>query len=307
MIEHQSHLWGIDLGGTKIECAVLTSEADPAVLHRLRVPTEADQGYEHVLQQVAKAIDLMEDHLGYRPKKLGIGTPGTIVPATGLMKNSNALCLNGKPMQSDLSKLLGMQVGMANDANCFALAETRLGIVRAKYPDARVVFGVILGTGVGGGLVVNGQILGGYHGIGGEWGHNYLHGFEGRECYCGKQGCNESVLSGPSLEWYYERESGKYKGLKEIVDLARSGEDEVAKATMRRLTDGVAMALSVLGNIIDPDVIVLGGGVSTVEEIYSDGVPKIADHIFDHEFETPVVKPLLGDSAGVFGAAFLVV
>lgn len=301
------NIWGIDLGGTKIECAVLASPENPVALHRLRVPTEASKGYEHVLGQVALVISQMGEVLGYRPQKIGIGTPGTLVPATGLMKNSNALCLNGQPIQAHLAEKLEMEVFLANDANCFALAEAKLGIVKQKYPEAKVVFGVILGTGVGGGLVINGEIISGFHGNGGEWGHNYLHGFDGRQCYCGKQGCNESVLSGPSLEWYYEKESGAQKGLKEIVEQARAGQDAVAVTTLKRLTGGVAMALSVIGNIIDPDVIVLGGGVGNIDEIYSEGVPLIAKNIFDLTYNAPVVKPLLGDSSGVFGAAYLTI
>jgi len=210
-------------------------------------------------------------------------------------------------MKKDLAELLKIRVEIANDANCFALAEARLGVIKERYPNAQVVFGVILGTGVGGGLVVNGQVINGYHGIGGEWGHNYLYGMEGRQCYCGKKGCNESVFSGPSLEWFYEKESGTKKGLKEIVSLARSGNDEIAGKTLNRLTSGAALAISVLANIIDPDVIVMGGGVGNIDEIYTDAVPQIAQYVFNHEFDTPVVKPFLGDSAGVFGAAFLTV
>jgi len=304
-MDKRKNLWGIDLGGTKIECAVLKSAEVPEVLYRMRVPTEADKGYVHVLGQVEKLVANMENEIGYRPDSLGIGTPGTLIPSTGLMKNSNALALNGNPMKKDLAELLKIRVEIANDANCFALAEARLGVVKESYPEAQVVFGVILGTGVGGGLVVNGQVINGYHGIGGEWGHNYLYGMEGRQCYCGKKGCNESVFSGPSLEWFYEKESGTKKGLKEIVSLARSGNDEIARKTLNRLTSGVALAISVLANIVDPDVIVMGGGVGNIDEIYTDAVPQIAQYVFNHEFDTPVVKPLLGDSAGVFGAAFL--
>lgn len=306
-MDKKKNLWGIDLGGTKIECAVLKSVETPEVLARLRVSTEAEKGYAHVLNQVEKLVKNMENEMGYRPDSLGIGTPGTLIPSTGLMKNSNALALNGNPMKKDLEERLKMRVEIANDANCFALAESRLGIVKERFPNAQVVFGVILGTGVGGGLVVNGQVINGYHGIGGEWGHNYLYGMEGRQCYCGKKGCNESIFSGPSLEWYYEKETRTKKGLKEIVTLARSGNDEIASKTLNRLTSGVALAISVLANIVDPDVIVIGGGVGNIDEIYTDAVPQIAQYVFNLEFGAPVVKPSLGDSAGVFGAAFLTV
>ncbi|WP_055562846.1 ROK family protein [Hymenobacter sp. AT01-02] len=168
----QHNLWGIDLGGTKIEGVILKSAQEPEVLFRYRVPTGVAHGYAHILGQVAQLVQHLEAAAGYRAEQIGIGTPGTTIPKSGLMKNCNATVLNGQPVRADLEQLLGMRVVMANDANCFALAETRLGVVRQHFPDAKVVFGIILGTGVGGGLVVNGQILEGYHGIAGEWGHN---------------------------------------------------------------------------------------------------------------------------------------
>ncbi|RED98423.1 ROK family protein [Marinoscillum furvescens] len=298
-------LWGIDLGGTKIEGVVLASAENPEVLCRHRVPTEANQGYEHVLGQVQKLVNVLQNETGESPQRIGIGTPGICMPSTGLMKNCNATALNGKPMKADLEKLLGIEVRMANDANCFALAEATMGAVKQDFPDAKVVFGVILGTGVGGGVVVNGQLINGRHAIGGEWGHNYLPGFEGRDCFCGKKGDNESVLSGPSLEWYYAQQSGQQKPLKEIVTLAREGKDAVAVATLDRLIAGFGMAISVVVNILDPDVIVIGGGVGNISELYTKGVEAIAPNVFDGTFEGAVVKPKLGDSAGVFGAAFL--
>ncbi|UXP32634.1 ROK family protein [Reichenbachiella agarivorans] len=298
-------LWGIDLGGTKIEGVILDTLNQNKILFRERVPTEASKGYTHVLNQVKHLFDSMVAHQGTPPTTLGIGTPGTLIPSTGLMKNSNAVALNGKPMRDDLSQLLDIQIEMANDANCFALAEAKLGVVKELYPEAKVVFGVILGTGVGGGLVVNGQVINGHHSIGGEWGHSLLPGFEGRQCFCGKTGDNESILSGPSLEWYYHQQTGVQKELKEIVALARSKSDHVAVQTLQRLTSGFAQAISVVINIIDPDVIVIGGGVGNIDELYSDGRAAINQHMFNHDFQAAMVKPALGDSAGVFGAAFL--
>lgn len=304
-MEGSNKLWGIDLGGTKIEGVVLASAEKPEVLYRHRVPTEADQGYEHVLSQVQKLVGVLQKEIGENPTRVGIGTPGICMPSTGLMKNCNATALNGKPMKADLEKLLGLDVRMANDANCFALAEATMGVVKHDFPEAKVVFGVILGTGVGGGVVVNGQLINGRHAIGGEWGHNYLPGFEGRKCFCGKTGDNESILSGPSLEWYYEQQSGVKKPLKEIVSLAREGKDQVAVATLDRLLSGFGLAISAVINILDPDVIVIGGGVGNISELYTRGVEAIAPNVFDGTFEGAVVKPMLGDSAGVFGAAFL--
>ncbi len=294
------------MGGTKMEGVILKSADDPEVLFRDRVPTEAAKGYDHIMQQVKKLVDAMAHAAGYKPERLGIGTPGVYVPKKKVMKNCNATALNGRPFKDDLEAVLGMQLEIANDANCFALAETRLGVVKQQYPEAKVVFGIILGTGVGGGVVVNGQVLNGAHGIGGEWGHNYLPGFTGNRCFCGKEGCNESVLAGPSLERFYLERSGQQRALKEIVERAVDGRDAVAEETMYRLTEGFGLALSVVVNILDPDVVVIGGGVSHVERLYTEGVAAVQRHVLDQIFEVPVVKPVLGDSAGVYGAAFLV-
>lgn len=300
------NLWGLDLGGTKIEGVILKSAQEPEVLFRHRVPTGATLGYAHILGQVAQLVQHLEYAAGYRAAAVGIGTPGTTVPKTGLMKNCNATVLNGQPVRADLEQLLGMRVVMANDANCFALAETRLGVVQQQFPEAKVVFGIILGTGVGGGLVVNGEIISGYHGIAGEWGHNYLGASEGEPCFCGKTGCNESILAGPALERYYARHSGETRSLKEIAERAAHGGDAVATQTMARLCHFFGLALSSVINLLDPDVIVIGGGVGNIDCLYETGVAHVHHHIFDRHFEAPVVKPLLGDSAGVFGAAYLV-
>lgn len=302
----QQNLWGIDLGGTKMEGVILRSAQHPEVLFRHRVPTGAGQGYDHIVAQLALLVQHMEAAAGYRPARLGIGTPGTTVPKTGLMKNCNATVLNGRPLRADLIQQLGMDVVLANDANCFALAETRLGVVQQQFPEAKVVFGIILGTGVGGGLVVNGHLVEGFHGIAGEWGHNYLSEPEGYLCFCGKKGCNESILAGPALERYYAQQSGEALDLQEIVARAQAGTDAVATLTLRRLTNFFGLALSAVVNMLDPDVIVIGGGVGNIDALYQAGVASVNKYVFDHQFEAPVVKPLLGDSAGVFGAAYLV-
>lgn len=299
-------LWGLDLGGTKIEGVVLKSAQEPEVLCRYRVPTGADQGYDHVVGQIEQLVSQLEQAVGSPPPSLGLATPGTLVPRTGLLKNSNATCLNGRPLKADLQQLLGIRVEMANDANCFALAETRLGVVKQQFPAAKVVFGIILGTGVGGGLVVNGRVLEGFHGLAGEWGHNYLDEAETARCYCGKAGCNESILAGPALQRYYAGLTGQAQLLPEIAECARAGLDPAAEATMQRLFSYFGRALSVVVNIVDPDVIVIGGGVGNIDRLYTEGVSKVAPYVFDHVFETPVVKPALGDSAGVFGAAYLI-
>jgi fructokinase len=298
------NLWGIDLGGTKIEGVILKSADDPQVLFRDRVPTEGDKGYHHIISQIARLVRMMAGAAGYAPVRIGLGTPGTMVPATGLMKNCNLLVLDGNPLKADLEDFLQVEIRIANDANCFALAETQLGVGRDLYPDAEVVFGIIMGTGVGGGVVVNGRVINGFHGLGGEWGHNYLDEAAGKPCYCGKTGCNESILSGPALEQYYFELTGKKRPMKEIA--GRAATDAAATQTLDRLFSYFGLALSVIVNILDPDLIVIGGGVGNIDRLYSDGVSQVHKNVFDHAFHAPVVKPSLGDSAGVFGAAFLV-
>ncbi|WP_026994452.1 ROK family protein [Flectobacillus major] len=297
-------LWGIDLGGTKIECAVLDSNNHLAVITRRRLPTEADKGYEHILSQIKKLVDIVSEELGEQPTKLGFATPGVLDPATQTMKNCNTVCMNGKPMHQDLEAILQVPVKLANDANCFALAEALMGAGK-HYPDAEVVFGVIMGTGVGGGLVVHGKVIGGQHGIGGEWGHNILEE-NGEPCYCGKAGCVEKVIAGPALEKYYAEHSGNTLKLKEILDRHLAGIDELATATIERLLEYYGRAISTLTNVIDPNLIVIGGGVGNIDLLYTEGYERIKKYIFnDKKITTPIVKPVLGDSAGVFGAALL--
>ncbi|MBT0812896.1 ROK family protein [Litoribacter ruber] len=300
------NLWGIDLGGTKIEGVVLKSFEQPDELLRIRVPTEAHLGYEHILNQFQLLFSKLQAKTGRKPDVIGLASPGTYIAKIGEMKNCNATVINGRNLKKDLEDTLEVDIVLANDANCFALAETKLGIVKSHYSEAKVVFGVILGTGVGGGLVVNGHVIQGKHGIGGEWGHNYLYPGEGKLCYCGKQGCNEQIISGPALEEFYKQKSGHYKPLKEIYHLHLQGVDKFAELTIKRLLDGFAKALSVVINIVDPDVIVLGGGVSHIDALYTDTSEVLKDMIFNHEFDTPILKAQLGDSAGVFGAALLI-
>lgn len=293
-------LWGIDLGGTKIEGAVLDGDPRKELSGRPRLPTNSNQGYAAILAQIERLVELMGGRAGRRPEAIGFGTPGTLDPTTCLLKNSNTVCLNGTPLLADLESLLGVPIAIANDANCFALAEASFGAAQG----ARAVFGVIMGTGVGGGVVVNGKVLNGAQGIAGEWGHNILEP-GGTECYCGKRGCVETVLSGPALERFYRGFSGVGRKLPEIISLARQGHDKAASATLERLTDYFGRALATVVNILDPDVIVLGGGVGNIDELYSDGAESLAKWVFNDQLVTRVVRPTLGDSAGVFGAALL--
>lgn len=299
------HLWGIDLGGTKIEGAVILPGTEPGVISRLRIPTEAGGGYDHIINRIDQLVSQLKHETGLLPGQIGIGTPGTLDPLSRTLKNSNTICLNGKPFRRDLEEKLGIPVITANDANCFALAETRLGAVIRQMPEAEVVFGVIMGTGVGGGLVVNGKVLNGRQGIAGEWGHNFLDE-SGGSCYCGKSGCVEKVLSGPALEKYYHSLSSQELKLPRIVQHYREGNDPHAQATISRLTESFGKAMSVVINIVDPDVIVIGGGVGNVDLLYTEGVAAVKKYVFNDRLDTVFMKPLLGDSAGVFGAAMLV-
>lgn len=295
-------LWGIDLGGTKIECAVL--DADHQIATRKRIPTEAEKGYPHIVSQVKRLVDEVSNDLGEYPAHIGFGTPGVVDPESGVMKNCNTVCMNGQPMHIDMEKATGVPVKLANDANCFALSETMMGAGKG-YPNAEVVFGIIMGTGVGGGLVVHGKIIGGHHGIGGEWGHNILEE-NGVSCYCGKRGCVEKVISGPGLEQYYHHISGNKIRLKDILQYHMEGADKHATATIERLLEYYGRAVSTLINVLDPDLIVIGGGVGNIDLLYSEGYERIKKYVFNNKrLTTPISKPALGDSAGVFGAALL--
>ena len=297
-------LWGIDLGGTKIEGVVLEDRDSPNVLKRLRIPTEREKGYEHILEQITKIVEVLAIEVGIRPQKIGIGHPGILEPSSQLIKNSNTIVLNDMSLKVDLEQALSIPVVLANDANCFAIAETEMGAVKSAVPHAEVVFGVIMGTGVGGGLVINGKVRNGKHGIAGEWGHNFLDE-SGGKCYCGLTGCNEMIFSGIALEKYYESISNERRKLKEIVALHLADKDEVATMTVKRLLHFFGKAMSSVINIVDPDAIVLGGGVGNIDLLYTEGLKEVEKNIFNHRLETPFLKPKLGDSAGVFGAAFL--
>ncbi|UXX81015.1 ROK family protein [Reichenbachiella carrageenanivorans] len=297
---------GIDLGGTKIEGVLLQINANTyQVLDRQRVPTEKEKGYDHIIDQIKQLIENLESTNNYKIETLGIGTPGTLDPTTQKIKNSNTTCLNGKPLKKDLEKALNVPIQMANDANCFALAEATLGIVPNQIQDPKIVFGVILGTGVGGGLVVDGQVISGRQGICGEWGHNFLDN-AGYECFCGQKGCVETIISGTALEKYYAEQSGGFKKLKDILALHLAGTDPLATATIKRLLQYFGKAIAQIINLIDPEAIVLGGGVGNIDLLYTEGIEQVKKYVFNDRLDTKILKPKLGDSAGVFGAAMLV-
>ncbi|WP_366919580.1 ROK family protein [Hydrocarboniphaga sp.] len=295
---------GIDLGGTKIEGVVMA--ADSAVLARQRVATPQGD-YAATLATLAQLVDDLETSVGAKKMRVGIGHPGALSPATGLLKNSNSICLNGQALQRDIERALQREVRMANDANCLALSEA----VDGAAAGAPSVFAVILGTGVGGGIVVNGALLDGANGIAGEWGHNGLprprpewNETPGPACWCGRHGCIETWLSGPALAADHLRSGGASLAGVAIVALAEAG-DARAAATMSRFEDRLARSLASVINLLDPQVIVLGGGLSRIDRLYRHVPALWDDSIFSDTIATRLLPALHGDSSGVRGAARL--
>lgn len=292
----QGRRLGIDLGGTKIEGVVL--EPGLRVSARERIPTESARGYAHIVGRVA----LLAGRLRARAPEatcVGIGTPGAVSARTGRMKNCNTTCLNGQPLREDLEARIGLPVRLENDANCFTLAEALGGAGRA----GRVVFGVIMGTGVGGGIVVDGAVWPGPQHLAGEWGHHCLDP-AGPPCYCGQRGCVETFVSGPALEREYRERTGVALAVPALVERARAGEP-AARAVVDGFLTRFGRALANVIDILDPDVVVLGGGLSNIDELYGAGRDAVARCVFNDELRTPIVRNQLGDSAGVIGAALL--
>lgn len=292
---------GIDLGGTKIEAIVL----DDAGQERFRERVATPQGdYAGILDALRGLVGRAEQAVG-EARTVGIGTPGAISPATGLMKNSNSVVLNGKPLKVDLERVLGREIRIMNDANCFALSEA----VDGAAAGAEVVFGVIVGTGCGAGVVVQGHALSGPNAIAGEWGHNPLpwpndDERPGPACYCGKHGCIETWLSGTGFANTFGRETGQALNAPEIVARAEAG-DATCEAALQRYEDRMARGLAHVINILDPDVIVLGGGMSNVRRLYANVPALWGKYVFSDRVDTRLVAPKYGDSSGVRGAAWL--
>ncbi|WP_166142648.1 ROK family protein [Methylosinus sp. RM1] len=292
---------GVDLGGTKTEAIAMGPMGE--TLARGRAPTPAHD-YAAVLATIGGLVLELEREIGGRGS-VGVGTPGVISPRTGLVKNSNTTGLNGKPLDKDLEALLGRPVRLENDANCFALSEA----VDGAGAGARSVFGVILGTGVGGGIVVDGKVLQGVNKVAGEWGHTPLPWmtpaeFPGRLCYCGHHGCVETFLSGPALAFDYSQRSGAEASGEEIAARAAAGE-AAARHALEVYRDRLSRALAAIVNLLDPDVIVLGGGVSNIDFIYEGLRDLVEKQAFSDAIDTRILRNVHGDSGGVRGAAWL--
>ena len=292
---------GIDLGGTKVEGVALDDTGQ--VLARQRRPTPRDD-YDGTVRAMAEIVATLERETGTRGT-VGIGMPGIISPATGLVKNANSVWLIGHPLQQDLERAMGRPVRLANDANCFALSEASDGAAAG----AAVVFGVIIGTGTGGGVVVHGRVLTGPNAVAGEWGHNPLpwptdDERVGGVCYCGRRGCIEMFLSGPGIARDHLRATGNSLTSEDVVARAEGG-DATCESTLRRYESRMARALASIINVLDPDVIVLGGGLSTLVRLYANVPAQWGAWVFSDRVDTRLVPPLHGDASGVRGAAWL--
>lgn len=295
---------GIDLGGTKTEVIALDDAGEQRFRHRLPTPRE---DYQQTIETIATLVDMAEQATG-QTGSVGIGIPGSLSPYTGVVKNANSTWLNGQPFDSDVSRRLKREVRLANDANCLAVSEA----VDGAAAGAQTVFAVIIGTGCGAGVALNGRVHIGGNGTAGEWGHNPLPWMDDDElryreeipCYCGKQGCIETFISGTGFATDYQRLSGKALKGDEIIRLV-DAQDAVAELALSRYELRLAKVLSHVVNILDPDVIVLGGGMSNVERLYKTVPSLMKSFVFGGECETPVRKARHGDSSGVRGAAWL--
>ena len=292
---------GVDLGGTKIEFVAL--ESDGPELHRHRIATPRND-YEGTVHAIADGVKEMEKQVG-RTASVGVGIPGTVSTRTGLVKNANSTWLIGNPFDKDLSRALDREVRCANDANCLAVSEATDGAGAGRH----LVFGVILGTGCGGGIAIDGRVHSGSNGVAGEWGHNTLpwmraDEFPGPACYCGKNGCIETWISGTGLEKDYERATRVSLRGPEILARSETGEP-AALAALERFEDRLARGLAGVINLLDPDIIVMGGGASQIPRIYKNVPARLGEYVFGKEAETPMLAAKHGDSSGVRGAAWL--
>lgn len=291
---------GIDLGGTKTEVLVLDQQGSAVYRHRIATPA---QDYAAILGLIVEQVRAAEAEVGQRAS-VGIGIPGALSPGSGLLRNSNTVCMNGRPLRQDLETRLEREIRIENDANCFTLSEALGGAARGHA----IVFGVIVGTGTGGGIVVDGKLINGPHAISGEWGHNPLpwrRAVDGEPpCYCGKSACIETFLSGPGMARNFERRFGATRSSQEIVAGAASGDDS-CRLMLESYHDQMARSLAHVINILDPQVIVLGGGMSNIDSIYEEVPKRLPEYVFSDFVATPIVPAERGDASGVYGAALL--
>ena len=283
---------GIDLGGTKTEGVLVDEEFQ--VIERKRVPTNQNNGYESILETIQ---DLVNELKNNEKTSIGVCTPGALSKESGLIKNSNTQCLIGKDLKNDLEKILDQEISIENDANCFALAEAKLGA--AKNHDT--VFGVIMGTGVGGGLVIDDKIHTGRTNIAGEWGHHCIKP-NGNECYCGRKGCVETYISGPALEKKWNELTNQNLS---VADIVKNSQEDAYKTWKSEFLENFGLSMANVIDILDPDAIVLGGGLSNIPFLYDEGKNLVYENVFSDTVDTPILKNQLGDSAGVFGACIL--
>jgi fructokinase len=292
---------GIDLGGTKTESIILDPEGIEIDRHRTPTPRSGDADeynliLDHICAVVARAVGLIP---AVTPYTIGMGTPGSLDPQTGLLRNSNTVSLNGRPLQVDIEKRIGRGVVIKNDANCFTLAECRLGAAQGFG----TVFGIIMGTGCGGGIYLDGHLLEGRHNLGGEWGH-FTMDPQGLECYCGNRGCVETKISGAGVERAYFQRFRHRLPMVEIVDGHRKG-DPACSEIFGRFLEDFGRSVGGLLSILDPDAVVIGGGLSNIEELYTQGVDLVKRYAFHPNIDTPILRNKLGDSAGVYGSAMI--
>jgi len=285
---------GIDLGGTKIETIILNP--DGVEVYRNRVLTLQERGYAAIVNTLAECYSNALTVINNKAHTFGIGTPGSISGKTGLMKNSNTTCLNGKPLLKDLQRLINRHVAIENDANCFAMAEAGMGAGKGY----KSVFGVIMGTGCGGGVIIKNNVLRGLQTLGGEWGHMTIDP-NGPLCYCGKRGCVETYISGTGISDRYFERTGKRLPAIHVLESEQKEAQEVKELFFEQF----GRALSNVISIIDPEIVVLGGGLSNYMPLYTEGLERVKKYIFSDELITPIVKNKTGDSAGVIGAAWI--
>ncbi len=289
---------GIDLGGTKIEAVLIDS--NQAVIKRERIATYQENGYQSIVERIGGLIKKLETH-AEQDLAIGVCTPGAISKTSGRIKNSNTTCLIGKPLKEDLENEIGHSIKMENDANCFAVAEASMGAGKGYS----TVFGVIMGTGVGGGIVIDGKVLQGRSNIAGEWGHHKIDP-AGPRCYCGRNGCVETYISGPALERRWWELDGPERNLPGIVESVVKNPAKIpAQQWKREFLNNFGIALANVINILDPNAIILGGGVSNIPFLYTEGKQAVYHYVFSDSTDTPILKNQLGDSAGVFGSALL--